>query len=493
MTETRPGTITIVGLGPGSADLLTRRTWRVLQDAAVVYLRTDQHPAVADLPAHLRRHSFDHVYDDARDFSAVYKRITERVVQLARKGQDVVYAVPGDPHVGEATVAAILEEASRADVPTSVLPGVSFVEPTLAALGKDGLDGLQLFDAITVAGYNHPPVNSDHPLLLGQVYNRLLANELKLALMAVYPDEHRVSLVHAAGTPEQRVEQIPLYEIDRSPHIGNMTSLFVPPLPAPGSLPALAETAAILRSPEGCPWDQEQTPQTLRAGFLEEVAEALDALDAADPGALQEELGDVLFHVVMQAQMAREKEQFRLGDVVAGIYAKIRRRHPHVWGDWQVAGSDEVVANWEAIKAGEEDRPRPQSLLDDVPAALPALARAQKIQERVRRVGFDWPVVEDVVQKVQEEIDELRQAQNAQEQAAEMGDVLFALVNWARWLGLDAESTLREAAARFTRRFRLLEDLARSRSLDLDDADLETMDALWREAKRSLDQERAPE
>jgi tetrapyrrole methylase family protein/MazG family protein len=479
-----------VGLGPGNAGLLTRRAWQILEQAETVYLRTARHPAVSELPNKHRYTTFDAIYEEAGDFSTVYGRIAAELIHAAQDGQAVIYAVPGDPGVGEATVAAAIEGAARAGIRVTIVPGVSFVEPTLAALGRDALDGLQLFDAISVAGYNHPPVNPDFPLLLGQVYNRLLANDLKLSLMAVYPDDHQVTLVHGAGTAQQHLESIPLYEIDRSDNIGPLTSLFVPPLPTPSSLQALAEASAVLRSPDGCPWDREQTPRSLRTGFLEEVGEVLEALDNGDAKSLEEELGDVLFHLVMQAQMAREEELFRLSDVVSGIYSKIKRRHPHVWGDVEVQDSDEVVANWEEIKAGEKVSKAPESLLDGIPLTLPALARSQKIQGRVKRVGFDWPVVEGVVAKVQEELEELRQADDPLQQSAEMGDVLFAVVNLARWLHVDAESALREANARFIARFRLLEKLASDRRIELAQADLDVLEQLWQEAKMLFAQER---
>ena len=490
MVKQRSGSITIIGLGPGDANLITREGWRILEESGLVYLRTAEHPAVADLPATTRRRTFDHIYEEAHDFSAVYAQIAFELLEAAGRGEDVIYAVPGDPAVGEASVTALVAGAARDGLSVNIVAGVSFVEPTLAALGQDALDGLQLFDAITIAGYNHPPVNPDFPLLLGQVYNRLLANDVKLTLMAIYPDDHQVTLVHDAGTSKQHLENIPLYEIDRSRRIAHMTSLYVPPLPHPSSLQALAEASAVLRSPEGCPWDREQTPQSLRAGFLEEVSEMLEALDASDPESLQEEMGDVLFHIVMQAQMAREAELFRLNDVVAGIYAKILRRHPHVWGDWEVGDSDEVVANWDAIKATEKGRKSPDSLLEGIPVTLPALARSQKIQDRVRRVGFDWPAIEGVVAKMQEEIEEVRQANRPERQLDEIGDLLFAVVNWARWLGIDAESALREANARFVHRFQLMEQLGRERHIDLAAADLDMLERLWQEAKALLRQER---
>jgi tetrapyrrole methylase family protein/MazG family protein len=484
------GSITIVGLGPGSGDLLTRQAWRALAGAERVYLRTARHPAVADLPADVRRESFDHIYDSAEAFAHVYEEIVAELVARARQGEPVVYAVPGHPHVAEATVTALVERAEAEGFPLRVVPGLSFVEPSLTALNVDALTGLQLFDALTVAAHHHPPVNPDAPLLLGQVYNRLIAGELKLALMAVYPDEYLVSLVHAAGTDAEQIETVPLYAIDRSPHIDHLTSLYVPPFARPASLVALAEAVAVLRSPEGCPWDQEQTPQSLRAGLVEEMAEVLEALDTGDTQSLREELGDLLLHIVMQAQMAREEEQFRLNEIIGGIYAKIKRRHPHVWGDWDVSGSEEVVANWDAIKAQEKaDAGRqdgPPSLLDGIPPTLPALAQAHKIQARVRKVGFDWPSVEGVVAKLEEEIHELEKAEGTAEQRAELGDILFALVNWARWLGLDAEAALREANVRFMRRFRLLEQLAVEKGVDLDAAGLDQLEAFWQQAKGIL-------
>jgi len=498
------GSITIVGLGPAGGDLMTRQAWAALTDAeaagAVLYLRTVHHPAVADLPPGLRHKSYDHIYDSAVDFQDVYRQIAAEILRLGSRPGGVFFAVPGHPHVGEASVAAIEEEAAAAGIPVAIIPGLSFVEPALSALGLDAFDGLQVFDAITVAGHHHPILNPDVPMLLGQVYNRLLASELKLALMAHYPDEHDVTLVHAAGSAEERLERMPLYALDRSQAIGHLTSLYVPPLPVPGSLDALAEMAAVLRGPGGCPWDQEQTPRSLRAGFLEEMAEVLHALDEEDESALQEELGDLLFHVAMQVQMAREEEVFRLSDVVGGIYTKIRRRHPHVWGDWEADDAGQVVANWEAIKAQEKAQERageraareagedeaPPSLMDNVPRPLPALARSRKIQERVRRVGFDWPALAGVVDKVREEMEELAVAETPEARAAEMGDLLFALVNWARWLELDAELALREANLRFERRFRLLEQLAWRRGLDLETTDLQTLEALWQEAKKLL-------
>jgi tetrapyrrole methylase family protein / MazG family protein len=484
--------ITIVGLGPGEGHLLTREAWQLLSSAPRIYLRTARHPAVADLPATVERVTFDAIYESAATFAEVYEQIVAEVLRLGREAAStastVIYAVPGHPFVGEATVRTIVGAAASEGLAVTVLPGLSFVEPTLAAVGIDGLEGLQLFDAIELAGYNHPPLNPNVPLLLGQIYSRLLAGELKLALMALYPDEHEVTLIHGAATDAQQCEIAPLYTIDRSDRIGHLTSLYVPPLPYVASLAGLAETVATLRGPEGCPWDQEQTPQSMRADFQEEVAEALDALDSADGAGLREELGDVLYHLVMQAQMASESGDFGLTDVIAGIDAKLKRRHPHVWGDWQVSDSDEVVRNWRQLKRQEKGMSgrAPDSVLDNIPRALPALARSQKIQQRVRRIGFDWPDIGGVMLKLEEELAELKTAESTAGQMAELGDVLFVLVNWASWLNVDAETALREANLRFCRRFQRLEQLATERSLQLETLGLAALDGLWNEVKLLL-------
>jgi len=476
--------ITVVGLGPGDGRFLTREAWQVLTEAGTVYLRTKRHPAVTDLPDNVTLLSFDGIYETAVNFESVYAQIVAELLRLAQEGP-MVYAVPGHPHVGESTVTALEAAARAAGVSVRIVPGLSFVEPMLTAVGYDGLDGLQLFDAVEMLAFHYPPLNPDVPLLLGQVYSRLVASDLKMVLTAVYPEEHPVHLIHAAGMAGQSVEQVPLYAIDHSEQISHLTSLYVPALPYKASLPALAETVAVLRGPDGCPWDREQTPQSMRADFLEEAGEVLEALDTSDDEGLQEELGDMFYHLVMQTQMASEEEIFRLTDVIAGIEAKLKRRHPHVWGDWEAPDTATVLRNWEKIKQDEKGAPA-ASLLDNVPAALPALARSQKIQHKVAKVGFDWPNVAGVYEKLQEELTELQTAVTPAERQAELGDVLFVLVNLARWLDVDAESALREANLRFARRFRGVEQLAATRQLDLQQMDLAALDKLWEEVKVAL-------
>ncbi len=477
-------TLTIVGLGPGEIDDLSRRTWRVLKQAKTVFLRTSQHNCVPCLPQNGQTyHSFDELYEHYEQFEDVYKAIVERVIEAAKQG-DVVYAVPGDPLVGESTVTQLLARAKAENIAVEIVNGISFVEPTLALLGVDALDGLQILDGIAVAAMHHPPINPDYPALLGQVYSQAVASDIKLTLMNQYPDEFPVKLVHGAGTETPLVEDVPLYTVDHSEHIRHMTALYVPALNNMSSFEQFQEVIAHLRAPEGCPWDKEQTHRSLRQYLLEEAHEVLEAIDADDPKALAEELGDLLLQVMLHTQIAIDDGEFRMGEVISHINRKLIFRHPHVWGDVAVSGAGEVLKNWEMLKAEEQANnsgKKRESLLDGVPKGLPALLQAHQYQAKAAKPGFDWEKVEDVVAKVREEIDELNQADGDEERANEAGDLLFAVVNWLRWLKVEPESALREANAKFYRRFRYIEEAATGKPMQ--EHSLAELDALWEEAK----------
>jgi tetrapyrrole methylase family protein/MazG family protein len=480
-------TIIILGLGPGNPDQLTRQAWDALIEASEIYVRTGRHPTVAALPDRLSIHSFDDLYETLDDFGLVYETIAERIVTLGKRLQGVIYAVPGHPLVGESSVQAILRRAHQEGLEVRLVEGLSFVEPVLAALNIDGLANLQLADATNLAAAHHPPLDPDRPALIGQLYGQRLASEVKLTLMSAYPDDHPVTLVRAAGTAEESTTTIPLYELDRGQQIDHLTTLYVLPLSHAGGLPTFQETIARLRAPNGCPWDREQTHESLRPNLLEETYEALAALDAGDDEKLCEELGDLLMQVAMHVQIATEEGAFKFADLIGGIDAKLKRRHPHVFGEVEVAGTADVLRNWEAIKASErqEEGHAQDSRLAGVPELLPALARAQAQGDRAARAGFDWPDVDGVLDKLDEEVAELRAAQNPEERLREMGDLLFTLVNVARWLDIDAESALRSACDRFAQRYAEMERAARAQGTDLATLSMTEQETLWNRAKTS--------
>jgi len=476
--------ITIVGLGPGAFDHLTQEAIAILSQASEVWLRTARHPVVSHLPVGPAIHSFDSLYEEAQTFEEVYATIAQQVLALGARAEGVVYAVPGHPLVGEATVTQVLKAAREAGIPTHIVPGLSFIEPTLTALALDALDGLQVVDALDVIGSYYPILNPDRPALIAQVYSRAVASDLKLVLMNLYPDEHQTALVDAAGTTAETVNWGPLYEIDHRDHTP-LTSLYVAPLPYVGGFEHLLETVAHLRSPEGCPWDREQTHASLRETLLEETYEVLEALDGEDDDALCEELGDLLLQVVMHAQIAGEEGVFQMADVIAHIDAKLRRRHPHVWGEVQVAGAHDVVINWEAIKREERENAhtdKARFLLDGVPKTLPALAQAHAFSSRAARVGLDMVRAAADVAHIQQAVETLLQAHSVEERGIALGEALFAIVQCADRLELDPEAALREANERFARRMRHVEQVAREQGETLASLDAPERLRLWREA-----------
>ncbi len=480
-----PG-ITLLGLGPGDPAKLTREAWDVLDSAGQVWLRTKQHPTVAGLPPALEIHSFDELYESGDSFEDVYSAIVEKVLELGKSPEGVVYAVPGDPFVAEATCPEIAQRARTLDLPLKIVSGLSFLESVFAALGLDPYPRLILMDALELSLAHVPAFPPDMPVLVAQIYSRLVAAEVKMTLNTVYPDEHPVRLIHAAGTKDELVEDIPLYEIDRSEHIGLLTVLYVPPLGEGTSFEAFQEIVAHLRAPDGCPWDREQTHETLRTHLMGEAYEALEAMDAGDPAEMAEEFGDLLLQIVLNAQIASEEGDFNMADVLKGIYDKIIRRHPHVFGDVMLNGVQGVLKNWEKLKAAERaNGSEPdKGLLDGVPLALPALSQAQEYQDRAARVGFDWKEVSGVLDKIAEEVQEVREVTNEAELIAELGDLFFALVNLARWKKVDAESALRGTSMRFKKRFAYVEQGAKKQGRKLSEMSIDEMEALWQEAKR---------
>jgi len=479
--------ITLLGLGPGDPSKLTREAWDVLANAKEVWLRTNQHPTTTGFPATLKIHSFDELYENGDSFEDVYSAIVEKVLELGQAPEGVIYAVPGDPFVAEATCPEIGRRAHAQGLPLKIVSGISFLEPVFAALGLDPYPNLVLMDALELSQEHIPPFPPDMPVLVAQIYSRLVAAEVKMTLNTVFPDEHPVCLVHSAGTVNETIEHIPLFEIDRSESIGLLTVLYVPPLGEGTSFEAFQEIVAHLRAPDGCPWDREQTHDSLRTHLMGEAYEALAAMDSGDPLKMAEEFGDLLLQIVLNTQIASEDEEFSMADVLKGIYEKIIRRHPHVFGDVNLNGVQGVLINWEKLKADEraQSNEPEKGLLDGVPLALPALSQAQEYQERVAHVGFDWKEVGGVLNKIAEEIQEVQEVTNEEQLIEELGDLFFSLVNLARWKKVDAESALRGTNIRFKKRFAHVEQGAKTQGRKLSEMSIDEMEGLWQEAKKS--------
>jgi tetrapyrrole methylase family protein/MazG family protein len=478
--------IVLLGLGPGDPGLLTGEALDWLQKVDELYVITKNHPVVNSLPDNVTCHSFDPVLTSDLSAEQVIEQIILTILQLGKRSQSVTYAVPGHPLTANATCSGILQRARETGVPVKIIAGVSLLEPILQALSIDPQSQITLIDALTLSKQNTPSFPPSKPALITQVLSSKTASQLMSVLLTVYPEHHKVTLVHAVGTKNELVEQLSMGEIDQSTQFGLYSSLYCPPLPFGSAFEDFQQIIAQLRSPEGCPWDREQTHASLKPYLIEESYEALEALDLEDMPSLKEELGDILLQIVLHAQIGIEHQEFRMSDIMTHISDKMIRRHPHVFADGDARDVAGVIHKWEEIKANERKdngNPEKKGMLDGIPANLPALVQSQHIQQRAQRIGFDWPEINGVIKKIYEELDELKQAQTPEERISETGDVLFAVVNLARWLEVDAESALRESNRRFKKRFAYIEQAAEDQGKTLDDLSFTQMDALWDEAK----------
>ena len=384
--------VIVVGLGPGNPDLRTVGAQRALDAADRIILRTRIHPGISDFATDPKVTDCDDLYESADGFADLYQAIAARVVTTARAGGIIVFAVPGHPRFGEWSVPLIEAKAAEFGIPVDVLDAVSFVDVALGALQIDPIeDGLQVTDAEHLAAtLDSDPyaagllgVDPARALLVAQVYNSDLAAAVKIALTRLYPDEHLVVLVNAAGIlAEQTTISIALHTLDRL-DVDHLTSLWVPPLApldAVRSPESLTRIVARLRAPGGCPWDREQTHGSLRNAVLEEAYEVVDTIDGDDERELAEELGDLLLLVSMHAQLAEENGSFKIEDVYEEINRKLIRRHPHVFGAESAATPDEVIATWEGVKATERAEKAASQIdqhpIDRLPRAMPATRKA---------------------------------------------------------------------------------------------------------------------
>ncbi len=352
----------------------------------------------------------------------------------------------------------------------------------LAVLGLEPVpDGLQIVDAVADLRFD-----ATRPLLITGLTEDAISTALQEELSRRYQETHAVSVVTSA-TGAARVVPATVGGLARLRALPAPLYLYLPPLPWDQDLGAFATVERIvarLRGEGGCPWDRQQSHESLKRYLLEECFEALEALDQGSPERVAEEFGDLLLQVLLHSQIYREEGAFDVHGVLATLAAKLIHRHPHVFGNVKVKDAEEVVTNWEMLK--EAEGKSKDSALDRIPAGMPALARAQELQRRAAAVGFDWPEAAGVWEKLSEEVAELKAVTDSARRRQELGDVVFSLVNAARWLGLDAEEALRMGNARFERRFREMERRARERGQALSSLDLAALEQLWSEAKAAL-------
>lgn len=482
--------ITIVGLGPGGKQYLTVEALEKIKEAGFIYLRTEKHPIVDFIrDIGIETVSFDSIYDKSEKFEDVYDEIVDELINLS-KTNDIIYAVPGSPFVAENTVQKLIDlSKNNKNIKLEFVAGVSFIEAILNELRCDPVNGLKIIDGLQI---NSQKPDIDVDIIITQVYDRFVASEIKLKLMEYYDDEYKITVIRGAGIKgQQKILDISLYELDRIEWLDHLTSIFIPKvsnnIKKKYELDNLVNIMEKLRSNNGCPWDKEQTHESLKPYLIEECYEVLEALEEMDMDLLEEELGDLLLQIVFHSQLAREKGYFDMTDVITSICKKLISRHPHVFGNLKVDTAEKVLKNWEEIKREEKNEKSYAESLMRIPKHLPALMKSYKIQEKAAKVGFDWENMDGALKKVNEELNELKIAYEKGDETSineEIGDLIFAVVNVARFLNVRPEIALNETIDKFIRRFRYIEKKANENGQDLKKMTLEEMDNLWCEAKK---------
>lgn len=480
--------IKIVGLGPGAKEALTIGTICELESNKNVFLRTEKHPTVDYLKEkNIEFGTYDNVYESIGSFDEVYLNIANDLIKKHEELGELIYAVPGHPLVAEKSVFNLIELCKQNKVEYKIMPAVSFIDAMIEGLKIDPIEGLKVIDSFDIG---NQILDKRIGTIITQVYNQLIASEVKLKLLEQYNDETEIYYVRAAGIEGQEsIRKIPLFELDMQEDIDYLTSIYMPKdLNNKKDFNDLLSIIESLRGEDGCPWDREQTHESLKKALIEESYEVVDAIDQEDDDSLIEELGDVLLQIVFHASIGKEDGYFDISDVIQGICDKMINRHPHVFRNVNgLNSSEEVLVKWDELKKKEKGYDNLVEEMKGITKGLPALLRAHKVQEKAKKVGFDFDDVNFAINKVKEELNEVinvYNTENVEKIKEEIGDLFFSCVNVARFLKVDEELALNYTIDKFIKRFEYIEKSAKEKNIELTDMSLEEMDKLWEISKK---------
>lgn len=473
--------ITILSLGPGDPGLLTLQGAETLCSAKRLVLRTGQHPVASWLTEkNVAYETLDALYDQHDDFDALHRAMAKRLWHMA-EDQPIVYAVADATCDGSVTA---LYAAQPEGASIACQAGVSRADACLAQLPAER-NGLRILPASSCAGKTH---HTSEALLITELDNAALAGDVKLWLTDLYGDEATIFFFPSTVKQHHAPRSIPLWDLDRQKHYDHTVCVFLPALTLEGRtrycFDDLLQVMNRLRGENGCPWDREQTHESLRKYLLEEAWEVASAIDEGDPEHLADELGDVLLQVVFHAHIGQCHGTFSIGDVTTAICQKMIHRHAHIFGQTSCSTADEVAVHWEQLKRQERGLTTFAATMKDIPAGLPALMRAQKVQKKAAQVGFDWSNALEAMTKITEEAKEVcAELEAKRDPGEEIGDLFFSAVNVARLAHCDAEMLLQAATDKFIHRFERMENLIISAGKSLEDLTLTEMDVYWNQVK----------
>lgn len=476
--------IEIIGLGAGDIDQLSLGIYKKLLNVkGTVYTRTMDHPVIVTLQQEgVTFKSFDENYEAEAQFEEVYQTIAKKLIEAARHSP-IIYTVPGHPMLAEKTVQLLLEQN---EIEVAVVGGQSYLDDLFTALKIDPIEGFQFVDGTS---FERSQLDYRNHIVFCQVYDRFIASDVKLSLLEDLPADYQVKIIEAVGSEQEVINTIPLSELDHAMEISNLTSVYVPPAPPKllnHTFTRLRGIITILRGPNGCPWDQAQTHESLREYAIEEVYELIEAIDSQDDEGIIEELGDILLQVMLHSQVGEDNGYFMIDDVIRSITDKMIHRHPHVFADQSIDSVAGVIQNWDALKKEEKGKQR-ESILDGVPKHFPSLAKAYNLQKKAAKVGFDWDDVAAIWLKLKEELKEVEEAienKDVPEMEKEFGDVLFVLANITRYYKINPEVALNQTNQKFISRFSYIEQRLKEEGKDINETTLEEMDDYWDQAKK---------
>ena len=473
-------TIQIIGLGAGSEDDLTIRAQEALSERIPAFARTDRHPIVNELRKNIDIDSFDDYFEKYETFDEVYENIVNTLIEKSKQYGKINYCTAGSPYYGDIVTKKLISEY-KDQINTIIIDGMSFLDKCLKLSGYADYNNIKILDCLETDEFSFD-VNSFN--IITQVYDLETASQLKVKLMEIYPEDANSLIIDVL---EENVKKIPLFMLDQEKNYGFSTYFCILPIEISKNrvynVDNLLRIVKLLRGPDGCPWDKKQTHHSIRQHVIEEAYEVVDAIDNDDVDNLVEELGDLLLQVVFHAELGSEEGYFNFSDVVTDVCKKMYFRHPHVFGDVKADDAEEALTNWENSKLKEKNLTTYTDNLKNVPKALSTLSRSYKIQKRAAEVGFDWSDAQGAVLKIKEELLEFIEEynnHNIENMEEEFGDLLFALVNFARFEKINPDIALNKTINKFIDRFEYIE---KNSTKDLKQMTLKEMDELWEESK----------
>jgi tetrapyrrole methylase family protein/MazG family protein len=473
-------TIQIIGLGAAGEDDLTLRAHKALTEKIPTFVRTDRHPLVNKLRKKIDIKSFDDYFEKYETFDEVYENIIHTLIEQSKQYGKINYCTAGSPYYGDIVTKKLINEY-KGQINTIIIDGMSFLDKCLKLSGYADYNNIKILDCLETDEFSFD-VNSLN--VITQVYDMDLASMLKVTLMETYPEDANILIIDVLA---ENVKRMPLLMLDREKNYGFSTYFCILPIEISKNrvynVTNLLRIVKLLRGPDGCPWDKKQTHDSIRQHVIEEAYEVVDAIDNDDLDNLVEELGDLLFQIVFHAELASEEGYFNFSDVVTNVCKKMYFRHPHVFGDVKADNVEEALISWENSKLKEKNLTTYTDNLKNVPKALSTLSRSYKIQNRAAEVGFDWSDAQGAVLKIKEELLEFIEEynnHNIENMEEEFGDLLFALVNFARFEKINPDIALNKTINKFIDRFEYIE---KNSTKDLKQMTLKEMDELWEKSK----------